>query len=114
MVCNDPLPQQVIGYMKNIDLPPTRLDVVHETMTRSQKVARECGEKYTVVTYDLAIARPALQIQAQETPMFDNIFVCFGTFHTYMAYFACLGYILESSGGPVVLMSWLPVRCEGS
>ena len=103
LVCNDPLPQQVIGYMENINLPPTRLDVVRETMTRSQKVATECGEKYAVVTYDLAIAKPALQIQAQETPKFDNVFVCFGTFHTYMAYFACLGYILESSGGPEIL-----------
>lgn len=103
LVCNDPLPKQVIGYMENIELPPTRLDVVRETMTRSQRVATECGEKYTVVTYDLAIAKPALQIQAQESPQFDNVFVCFGTFHIYMAYFACLGYILESSGGPEIL-----------
>ena len=32
------------------------------------------------VHYDLAIAKPALKIQAQESPKFDNVFICFGTF----------------------------------
>jgi hypothetical protein len=54
--CHDPLPSQVIGYMENIELPTMRLDVVRETMSRSQKFASECGDKYAVVTYDLAIA----------------------------------------------------------
>ena len=103
LVCHDPLPRQVLGYMENIELPPTRLDVVRETMSRSQKVASECGDKYAVVTYDLAIAKPALQIQAQESPLFDNVFVCFGAFHIFMTFFACLGYFLESSGGPEIL-----------
>jgi len=65
---HDKLPQQSIGYMENIALPPTRLDVVQETVHLAQKVARECGEKYTIVTYDLATAKPALQIQSLESP----------------------------------------------
>ena len=60
-VHTDKLPQQVIGYMENIELPPTRLDVVQETLRRSQKLASECGDRYTIVHYDLAIAKPALQ-----------------------------------------------------
>ncbi len=31
--------------MENIDLPPTRLDVVQETLRLSQRVAEECVEK---------------------------------------------------------------------
>lgn len=89
LVCNDPLLIQVIGYMENIELPPTRLDVVRETMARSQGVAKECGEKYAVVTYDLAIAKPALQIQAQESPQFDNALSALElftfTWHTLLA-----------------------------
>ena len=65
---HDKLPQQSIGYMENIALPPTRLDVVQETVHLAQKVARECGEKYTIVSYDLATAKPALQIQSLESP----------------------------------------------
>ena len=105
LVCNDDLPRQVIGYMENIELPPTRLDVVRETLIRSQKVAHECGDKYAIVHCDLAIAKSALQIQAQESPKFDNIFICFGTFHIFMAYFGSLGYILESSGAAKLLCS---------
>ena len=100
----DHLPAQVIAYMNNINLPSTRLDVVAETLRQSQEVARECGESYAIVTYDLAIAKPALLIQAEETPLYDNVFVCFGGFHITMAYFASLGYLLDESGGPHILV----------
>lgn len=100
---NDPLPKQKVLYMNSINLPPTRLDVVLETMKISQKVARECGEENIIVHYDLAIAKPALQIQAAESPRFDNLFIAFGPFHICLAYFGALGYIIESSGGPEIL-----------
>ena len=99
--------------MENIALPPTRLDVVQETLCIAQKVAREYGEQYTIVHYDLAIAKPALQIQAQEAPKFNNVFICFGTFHITLAYFGSLGCLLESSGGPEVLCS-VDVLASGS
>ena len=99
----DPLPQQNILYMENLNLPPTRLDVVAETLKISQRVAEECGERYIVVTYDLAIAKPAMQIQDTEAQRYDNIFVAFGAFHITMAYFAVLGYFIDGSGGPEVL-----------
>ena len=38
-------------------LPPTREDVVKETLKRSQVAAKECGDKYVTVTYDLAVAK---------------------------------------------------------
>lgn len=103
LVTEDPLPLQQIKYMENISLPPTQLDVVAETLRTSQKVAEECGEQYAIVTYDLAIAKPALQIQAQDAPTYDNIFICFGAFHIALAYFGCLGYFLDGSGGPNIL-----------
>ena len=103
MVHTDELPQQIVGYMENIDLPSTRQDVVQETLCRSQIVAQQCGEQFAIVHYDLAIAKPALKIRAQESPKYDNIFICSGTFHIAMAYFGSLGYILESSGGPQIL-----------
>ena len=89
--------------MENINLPPTRLDVVAETLRRTQKVAEECGDQTVVVTYDLAIAKLALQIQATEAPQYDNIFICFGPFHIILAYFACLGHYLDGSGGAEIL-----------
>ena len=97
-------PQQKVFYMQHIKLPPTRNDVVKETLKRSQTVAvEECGEKYALVTYDLAVAKIAKQIQASDSPDFDNVFIMFGSFHTEMSYFGSLGRIIEGSGGPYVL-----------
>ena len=89
--------------MDSISLPPTRLDVVAETLNVSQKVASECGEKFSIVHYDLAVAKPAMQIQAQESPRYDNVFICFGPFHIELAYLGALGYFLADSGGPHIL-----------
>ena len=99
----DPLPKQNVVYMENINLPPTRFDVIMETMKRSQEVAKECGERYLVVHYDLAVAKPAIQIQSMESPRFDNLFIAFGPFHICLAYFGALGHLIGSSGGPEIL-----------
>ena len=101
-VTPDPFPKQQIGYMENINLPPTRLDVVAQTLKQS-RVAQECHQEYVIVTYDLAVAKLAMQIQLAEAPLFDNVFICFGAFHIMLAYFASLGYLLDGSGGPDIL-----------
>lgn len=103
LVTEDPLPKQRITYMENLNLPPTRLDVVIETLRISQRVAKECREEFILVHYDLAIAKPAMQIQAAESPTFDNIFICFGPFHIELAYFGAMGHFLDGSGGAQIL-----------
>ncbi len=103
LITEDKLPKQKIMYMENLNLPPTRLDVVAETLRISQRVAHECQDEFIAVHYDLAVAKPAMQIQVEEAPRFDNIFICFGPFHIAMAYFGALGHILSCSGGPQIL-----------
>ena len=102
-ITEDKLPLQTVGYMKNLNLPPTRLDVVAKTLTISQQLAQECNDPIAVVHYDLPIAKPALQVQAEEKPKYDNIFICFGPFHIQLAYSGALGHILDGSGGPYIL-----------
>ena len=63
----------------------------------------ECGATYNIVSYDLAIAKVAKQIQCTEHPEFENIFVQFGQFHTESNIFSSLGKIIEGSGGPYLL-----------
>ncbi|KAK9892561.1 hypothetical protein WA026_020549 [Henosepilachna vigintioctopunctata] len=65
----------------------TNTAVVIETMKQSQQVASECDESYMEVTYDLAIAKTALEIQSMEKPRFNNLFIHFETFQFMMAYF---------------------------
>ena len=50
-------PQQLVCYMNQEQLPPTRADVVKETLKFSQVAEEEYGQKYNLVTYDLATAK---------------------------------------------------------
>ena len=58
--------------MQNISLPPTREDVVKKTLKRSPPTAQEYGDKYAIATYDLAVAKIAIQIQIHNSPEFDD------------------------------------------
>ena len=99
----DPLPIQRLCYLPQINMSPTSLSVVVQTMKMSQQLAEECDQKYISVTYDLAIAKLALCIQAEEAPKFDNIFIQLGHFHITMSFFKALGKFISDSGGPYVL-----------
>ncbi|XP_006822681.1 phenylalanine--tRNA ligase alpha subunit A-like [Saccoglossus kowalevskii] len=68
------LAQKKIGYLANIGVPSTRHDVVNETMKRNVTLAEECEKDYIATTYDLAIAKPACQLQGTVRPKFDNVF----------------------------------------
>ena len=98
------LPKQSVLYMKHIQLPPTRIDVVRETLRRSLAVARECGDQFAIVSYDLAIAKIAKQLQVEEAPEFDDLFIQFGQFHIALSFLSSLGHIIEGSGGPYILI----------
>ena len=88
------LSKQIVWYMENINLSPTQLDVVQETLKRSQQVAKEFNETFAIVHYDLALAKQALEIHDKEFPKFDYVFICFRPFHINMTFFfACFGYI---------------------
>ena len=61
---------QRVFYMTTINASPTNESVVIETMKQALQVANECGQIFMQVTYDLAIAKVALQIQSVERPRF--------------------------------------------
>ena len=55
------------------------------------------------MTYDLAVAKIAKKIQSDESPLFDDMFIMFGSFRIELSFFSSLGKIIEGSGGPYVL-----------
>ena len=63
---------QKIYYLPQIDMSPTCNSVVVETLNIAKRIADECGKDEICVTYDLAIAKIAMQIQAEESPNFDG------------------------------------------
>lgn len=91
-------PKQVVSYLTPINLSPTNTSVVLETMEQSLKICGELKQSCIQVTYDLAIAKVALQIQSTEAPKFDNIFIHLGPFHIMMAYFKAIGKFIADCG----------------
>lgn len=62
----------------------------------SSEIAEKCQQDHIIVTYDLAIM--AMQIQENEKPKFDNIFVNLGAFHMQIAFFKAVGKYVDSCG----------------
>ena len=69
---------------------PTSIPVVGETLKRSQKVAEECNKYSISVTYDLAIAKVGMQLQAEENLTYDHVFIHLGPFTSPVHFFLCL------------------------
>ena len=64
---------QKVWYLKQTNESPKSTSVVAETLKRSQKACEEY-DKYSIsVTYDLATAKVAMQLQAEEKPTHDNV-----------------------------------------
>lgn len=97
------IPSQKIWYLPPINLSPTSLSVVAETLNIAQQVACECKNYYLYMTYDLAIAKIAFQIQSTESPKYNNLFIHLGSFHIQFALFKAIGKYLDESGGPYIL-----------
>ena len=94
---------QKVWYLPQINQSPTNHSVIAETLRRSLLIAEEAKKNSIVVTYALAIAKIAMQVQKEESPVYDNIFIAPGLFHIEMAYFKALGKIISESGGPFLL-----------
>ena len=94
----DVRPRSLVAYMDPISEPPTKNDVVQETMIRSLNVAKETNQNYAVVSYDLAIALKAYSIQALQSPKFDKLVILLGNFHLEMAFFGAVGTYITESG----------------
>lgn len=89
---------QTVEYLSPINESPTSLAIVQETLNIAKEVAKNCNQQQIIVTYDLAIAKLAMQIQHTKKPEFDNIFINLGAFHTQMAFFKAIGKYIDSSG----------------
>ena len=97
---------QKVRYLHQINESPTSISVVQETMKRAQKIANECSRKTIADTYDLAIAKSSMQLQAEESPTYDNLFINMGDFISnshFLNFFLALGKYIEQSGGLHVL-----------
>ena len=89
--------------MPNLNQPITKDGVVADTMRTALMCAKECGQMYGLVTYDLDVAKTAHRIQVTSQPEFDKLFIMFGAFHIMMCFFRAIGKVISESGGPSML-----------
>ena len=94
---------QKVWYVPQINQSPTSVAVAAETLKRAQIIVEECRKKTISVTFDLAIEKIALQLQPEESPKFNNVFVALGPFHIELAMFGAFGKYVAELGGPHVL-----------
>ena len=108
-----PTRKHVVCYTQHMRLPPTREDVVKETLKRSQAAAKKCGNKYSIVTYELAVAKITSQIQIQNSLEFNDCLIQFGQIHTILSVLSSTIKILEGSGA-AYLLSEAKIIADGS
>ena len=74
-----------------MNAPVTENSTVQHILKVSQEASRAVRQQYTIVTFDLAVAKKAYAILWQNPTMFKDIIVRMGVFHTTCAYFNALG-----------------------
>ena len=104
--------QQIVDYLPQINAAPDR-SVTRETLVYAQKIAKECNQDHIILTYDLGIAKSAMEIQITDSPEFDNIFINLGDFYIEMAFFKALGKYIDGSG-LIDILSQAEILAEGS
>lgn len=93
-------------YMPPVNAPITENATVQHIIRLSQAASREVNQKYTIVTFDLAVAKKAYAIVWQDSCAFRDVIGRLGIFHTTCAYLGVLGKRMWSSGIEEILIEF--------
>lgn len=96
--------QSTVDYLAPVFSPITENSTVQAILQLSQEATREVGQQYTIVTFDLAVAKKAYALVWQNQLDFSNIVVRMGAFHLTCAYMCALGKSLRGSGFEEILV----------
>lgn len=103
-IMTDDSPRQLISYLTPINDSPTNNSVVLATMQQCMSVLQELNQEYMQVTYDLAIAKIALQLQTTEGNTFQKLFIHLGAFYIMMSYFKAIGKVINDCGLTTIMV----------
>lgn len=101
---NDSEFQSVVDYLPPINAPVTENATVQEIINISQKASEEVHQAYTLVTFDLGIAKKAYELVWQNQNMYHNVIVRMEVFHTIASYLGTVGKYVTGSGFEEVLI----------
>lgn len=101
----DSNPQQIVAYLPQLNSSPTNDRTIHKTLEIAENIRKECGQDHLLLTYDLAMAKPAYKIQIDCAPKFDALFINLGPFHVELTFFKAIGKVINESGIPRIFVS---------
>ena len=90
--------KSIVDYMPPIHTAITENSTVQEILNTSMRASHEVGQTYTIITFDLAVAKKAYAIIWEKNTVFQNVIVRLGAFHTASSYFHALGKSMRCSG----------------
>ena len=77
--------------MAPVFAPITETATVQHVLKLSQEASGEVGQPYTIVPFDLAVAKKAYALVWQNQQDFQNVIVRMGGFHLMCVYMGALG-----------------------
>ena len=77
---NSSVQQSAADYMVPVFAPVTENATVHHILKLLQQASRKVYEQYTVVTFDLAVAKKAYSLVWQSPEEFSDVIVRMGSF----------------------------------
>ena len=90
--------------MAPVNSPITENAAIQHIIELSQAASREMQPQYTVLTFDLGVAKKAYEILWQNPNIFSDVLVKMGVFHITCSYFGALGKRLCCSGFEEILV----------
>lgn len=97
-ICKNKFPRDRVEYLAFMNKSPTNHAVVRACLDKLKRIRMEVGQQYIEVDFDLAIFMIALRIQHAYSPLYNDIFIHAGPFHTNMAYFHAIGKFIDECG----------------
>ena len=94
--------KHVVCYMQNIKPPPTRKDVLKETLKISQAVAKECGNKCPIVIWLRSCENCKTNSDLKLSRIWWLIYTVWSNPHNFIIIFISTK-ILEGSGAAYIL-----------
>ena len=87
----EPIVEDVIGYLPTINAPATELSTVFEILNQSEQIQKELQLEVIVVVMDQALYAKATEIIWKHNDVFSSVLLRMGAFHTICNALSILG-----------------------
>ena len=88
----------VVDDMVPLNHPITEYSTVQKVINISQKGSRDMQQKYTFITFDLAVAKMGYALVWQHQLLYNDVIIHMGVFHIIDNYLKGVGKVVVGSG----------------